>query len=63
MILAEGIPYGDVDAIRTMIRDAAVACTDAGVLSAARPLAGMLLEADGDDVLQDVFTSLGPSRP
>lgn len=63
VILAEGIPYGDVDAIRTMIRDAAVACTDAGVLSAARPLAGMLLEADGDDVLQDVFTSLGPSRP
>lgn len=61
--LAEAeIPYGDVEGIRTMARDAAVACTDAGLLSAARPLAGVLMEACHDDVLRDVYESLVP-RP
>ena len=62
-VLAEaGIPFGDVEDIRTMARDAAVACTDAGLLSAARPLAGVLVEACRDDVLRDVYESLVP-RP
>ena len=46
-----------------MMRDAAVACADAGLLSAARPLAGVLLEAGNDDALLDVYTSLVPTRP
>ena len=62
-IVAEGIPYGDVEGLRTMMRDAAVACADAGLLSAARPLAGVLLEAGNDDALLDVYTSLVPTRP
>ena len=62
-ILAAGLPYGDVDQIRTMARDAAVACADAGLLGAARPLVGVLLEADHDDVLADVYGSLVPARP
>ena len=62
-ILAAGLPYGDVDQIRTMARDAAVACADAGLLGAARPLVGVLLEADHDDVLADIYGSLVPARP
>ena len=62
-ILAAGLPYGDIDQIRTMARDAAVACADAGLLGAARPLVGVLLEADQDDVLLDIYGSLMPVRP
>lgn len=58
-----GLPYGDVDGLREMIRDAAVACTDAGLLAAARPLTAVLLEAKQDDVLLDVYASLVPTRP
>lgn len=58
-----GLPYGDVDGLRKMMRDAAVACTDAGLLAAARPLTAVLLEAEQDDVLLDVYTSLVPARP
>ena len=60
---AAGIPYGDVEGLRTMAREAAIACTDAGLLSAARTLTGVLLEVEGDDVLQDVYGSLLPTRP
>ncbi len=62
-ILAAGLPYGDVDQIRTMARDAAVACADAGLLGTARPLVGVLLEAEQDDVLMSVYGSLVPARP
>ena len=57
------IPYGDVEGLRTMAREAAIACADAGLLSAARTLTGVLLEVEGDDVLQDVYGSLLPTRP
>ena len=62
-ILAAGLPYGDVDQIRTMARDAAVACADAGLLGTARPLVGVLLEAEQDEVLMSVYGSLVPARP
>lgn len=57
------IPYGDAENIRAMAREAAIACTDAGLFYAARTLTGVLLEIDGDDVLQDVYGSLLPTRP
>lgn len=62
VILAAGLPYGDVDEIRTMARDAAVACADAGLLGTARPLVGVLLEAEPDDVLLSVYGSLAHTR-
>ncbi|WP_321970559.1 tetratricopeptide repeat protein [Paratractidigestivibacter sp.] len=62
-ILDAGLPLGDVERIRTMARDAAVACADAGLLGAARPLVGVLLEAEQDDVLMDVYGSLVPVHP
>ncbi|MDO4850164.1 MAG: hypothetical protein Q4B45_10410 [Coriobacteriia bacterium] len=62
-LAAARIPYGDVEGLRTMAREAAIACTDAGLLSAARTLTGVLLEVEGDDVLQDVYGSLLPTRP
>ncbi len=58
---AGGIPVGAVDELRRQTRDAAAACTDAGLFALARPLTGALLELAKDDALVGVYRSL--SRP
>lgn len=55
---AAGIPLGNVDELYGVMRDAARACTDAGVFSVARPLVSVLLEMRRDDVLLGAYTSL-----
>ena len=53
-----GLPAGPVGALREELRDAVAACTDAGIFSVARPLAGALLEVCRDDALVNVHQSL-----
>lgn len=53
-----GLPTGPLDERRSMLRDAAAACTDAGILSVARPLTAALLEYDRDDAIAGVYRSL-----
>lgn len=60
-LVAGGVPTGAVDELRRRTRDAVAACTDAGLLGVARPLAGALLELCRDDALVGVYRSL--SRP
>lgn len=55
---AAGLPTGPLDERRAMLRDAAAACTDAGLLSVARPLTAALLELDRDDAIAGVYRSL-----
>ena len=55
---AGGIPKGPVARLREELRDATVACTDAGIFSVARPLSGALLELTLDHALINVHRSL-----
>lgn len=57
--LAEGhIPTGLSEGKFDLIRDAAAACTDAGLFAPARSLVGELLDFRHDDVVVDVYRSL-----
>lgn len=56
-----GLPTGDTGRLSERLRAAAVACTDAGLFSAAQPLLRAYLQAADrrDDALADVLASLG----
>ncbi len=57
--LKEGsIPFGMSDEKFDLIRNAAAACTDAGLFAPARSLVGELLDFRHDDVVADVYRSL-----
>lgn len=52
------IPFGDQAELASMLQHALVACTDANVFVAARPLAGILVEIVHNDALVSVVGSL-----
>lgn len=58
---AAGLPAGKTERLSERLRAAAVACTDAGIFSAAQPLLRAYLWAADrrDDALADVLASLG----
>lgn len=60
-LAAGGLPTGELKGMRDQTRDALVACADAGLFGAARPLASIMLELNRDDALIDVRDSL--TRP